>query len=390
MSASIAEKRKGGRRFHTAFVAMVLALSLILMTALSACGRAGVTDVSVTPNAPSVEMSPSPEEKPPVAPENEQQETAVATASPVKESEKESEAPVASEPPAAVTDFTFELIDESYEENRHKVFFPQLVSESDPAKADLVNDIIQEDLKAYLAGIRETEADVGNISLELSWTSESMANNALTIAYSGVSSLADALYPQHVYRTVVINLVEPASLALSEVFDVGVTFAEQFRAGLYAPLRDELDLEASGADIPGIIDSLGSMDQLVQLLREPSTPFVLALQGVIVSVPVPHAVGDHLEMAIPYEAIESLMKRDTCSVWTEYLSMTDAGDAQPAMSAFPMLQYRNARFGYTLSYPDLFKAPVESENGDGITLVSADEEAYSDVIEEMTTMLYVE
>ena len=340
-------------------VAMALCLALMLM--MTACGRtepipAASDDASATAATESVESASA-------EPASESATADAAIAAPESE---------ASAQPDVAPDFVYELEDETYEQDGRKIVFPRLVSDSDPQKADLVNDVIGEALQAYLSELDALAGDGVKTSVDLTWTSESFGNNALTIAYSGIATVENALYPQHVYRTTVINLLEPAQITLAEAFDVGGDFAERFRGGMYAPLREDLDLEASGEDISGIIDAIGSNEVLAKQLADPATPFVLTSLGLIVSVPVPHAVGDHLEMAMPYEAVEPLMKRDTCTVWTGYLAMSDNAGEGPADSGFPMITYQNARFGFSLPYPDIFDAPVESENGDGITLKSSD------------------
>lgn len=341
------------RQSHAARrIAQVLCLTLLL--ALSACGQSETGDAgdTATPSSSAVESASSSE-----------------TATPSPDASAEADA---SASPDVAPDFTYEFEEQTYEKDDRKIVFPQLVNASDPKKADLVNDVIQEALKAYLAELDTMAGDGVKTGVDLKWSSESFGNNALTIAYSGLSSVEGALYPQHVYRTTVINLVDPAQITLADAFDVGEDFAARFLEGMYAPLRDDLDLEASGADLPGILKGLGSKAELAQLLANPTTPFVLTTQGLIVSVPVPHVVGDHLEMAMPYEAVEPLMKRDACSVWTGYLAMSDNAGGPPSDTGFQMATYENARFGYSLPYPDIFEAPVESENGDGITLKTAD------------------
>lgn len=72
--------------------------------------------------------------------------------------------------------------------------------------------------------------------------------------------------------------------------------------------------------------------------------------GVIVSIEVPHAMGDHMEMAIPYETVEILMKTEDSTVWSNYLKMSvDAVAGEDISEAgFTMAYYSNARYGFTL------------------------------------------
>lgn len=346
-------------RFMSLARRIALALSLTLLVTLSACGLTESTTDGASAETDEATASAT------------ASVSAAAESSTAAESEASPETEASALPDVA-PDFTYEFQDETYDKDGRKIVFPQLVNANDPKKADLVNDVIQEAIKAYLLELDALANDGVKTAVDLAWTSESMGNNALTIAYSGTSTVEDALYPQHVYRTTVINLVEPAQITLADAFDIDEDFAARFREGMYAPLREDLDLEASDADLSGILEGLGSNAELAKQLADPATPFVLTTQGLIASVPVPHVVGDHLEMAMPYGTVEPFMKRDTCSVWTGYLAMSDNAGAEPADSGFPMITYENARFGFALPYPDIFEAPVESENGDGITLKSAD------------------
>lgn len=50
----------------------------------------------------------------------------------------------------------------------------------------------------------------------------------------------------------------------------------------------------------------------------------------------------------------------------------DDGPEDISARGFEMMQYENARFGYTLSYPDLYDSSFESDSGDGVSFESAD------------------
>lgn len=266
--------------------------------------------------------------------------------------------------------FDYEIESRSAEDDGIVIAYPELVNANDSDKMDRINLLIQDDINAFAENIIAQADGSGELTMELAWEHELYENQALSVIYKGMASTTESAYPISIYHTIVINLVEGTQLSLTDAFDVNEDFAEAFRLGMYAVTREDLNLEESGVNLTEVIESQGSASDLAELMQDPSTPFVLALYGVIVSIPVEHALGDHLEMAINYENIESSLKRDTCSVWSDYLAMSDGGGAEDANSG--MLLYENGRFGFSLHYPDLFGEPVESDNGDGITLESED------------------
>ncbi|HEY5562685.1 MAG TPA: hypothetical protein VIK72_13185 [Clostridiaceae bacterium] len=84
---------------------------------------------------------------------------------------------------------------------------------------------------------------------------------------------------------------EVDTLPLKDIFIIDDHFVEAFKSGIYSNSRDDLDNDAN---------------------------YKLTKYGVILSIEVPHAIGDHLEMAIPYEAMEANMIKNSL-VWKDYL-----------------------------------------------------------------------
>ena len=116
-------------------------------------------------------------------------------------------------------------------------------------------------------------------------------NKVLSISYQGTSYFEKAAYPVNIYHTQNTTLSEVDTLPLKDIFIIDDHFVEAFKSGIYSNSRDDLDNDAN---------------------------YKLTKYGVILSIEVPHAIGDHLEMAIPYEAMEANMIKNSL-VWKDYL-----------------------------------------------------------------------
>jgi hypothetical protein len=220
--------------------------------------------------------------------------------------------------PVEKADFTYNIIDETYTEEGITIKFPQLNKASNEAKADSINKVIQESIRMKLDSLRKGQKDMGAFSLDLKYEIAGYDNKVLSIFYQGTSHFEKAAYPVNIYHTQNITLGEVNTLALKDIFIIDDRFVEAFKSGNYSPSRDDLDLEKSGVNLKETIESQYSNKELVNLFQKQEVNYKLTMYGVIISIEVPHAIGDHLEMAIPYEAVEANMIKGS-PVWKDYL-----------------------------------------------------------------------
>jgi hypothetical protein len=106
-------------------------------------------------------------------------------------------------------------------------------------------------------------------------------------------------------------------LHLKDLFKIDNNFIEAFKAGTYSSSIEGLDLGKSGVNIKETIETQYSNNALISLFQKDEANFVLTSDGVIISIEVPHVLGDHLEMSIPYKSVEANMIKSS-SVWKDY------------------------------------------------------------------------
>lgn len=160
---------------------------------------------------------------------------------------------------------------------------------------------------------------MGALSLDLNYKIAGYGHNVLSISYQGYAHFEQASYPVNVYRTQNIVLGDDVhTISLKDVFTINEVFVERFKKGMYSPSREDLDLEKSGVNLKKEIERHYSNQDLIKLFQKAGAYYRLTEYGVIVSIEVPHALGDHLEMAINYETIETNIIRSS-PVWKDYL-----------------------------------------------------------------------
>jgi hypothetical protein len=93
--------------------------------------------------------------------------------------------------------------------------------------------------------------------------------------------------------------------------------------GMYAPYRDDLDLEASAGSIYELIGGLYSNADLISIFSAQNAAYYLTSQGIVLSVEVPHAMGDHLELAVNYESLEANINKDH-PFWNGYMYLEES------------------------------------------------------------------
>lgn len=217
--------------------------------------------------------------------------------------------------------FTYSIIDETYTEDGITIKFPQLVKASNQAKADSINKAIQESIRNKFDSLRMDNDDMGAFSLDLKYEITEYDNKVISIVYKGISHFEKAAYPVNVFHAQNIALDEiDTTLPLKAIFNIDDHFIEAYKSGSYVTYTEDLNLESSGVNVKETIENQYSNSDLVELFQKDDANYKLTMYGVIVSIEVPHAIGDHLEMSIPYEAVESNMIKSS-KVWKDYLSV---------------------------------------------------------------------
>lgn len=222
---------------------------------------------------------------------------------------------------AASAAFTFDVDSRSWNEEGITVKYLLLVNSSDPVKAGKINDLIMDDISRVLETIKNESPD-DSITVDGMFEYETPGSSVLSIGYNITYFTETQAYPVDVFHSITISLDEAAIIPLSDLFVIDESFVEAFKMGMYAPHRDDLDLEATVDSMYELIGGLYSNEELINTFLMENAAYRLTGQGIVLSIDVAHMMGDHLEMAVNFENLESNIRRDH-PFWNDYMFLDE-------------------------------------------------------------------
>jgi hypothetical protein len=222
---------------------------------------------------------------------------------------------------AASAAFTFDVDSRSWNEEGITVKYLLLVNSSDPDKAGKINDLIMDDMSRVLETIKDNNPD-DSITIDGVFEYETPSPSVLSIGYN-ITYFGETLaYPVDVFHSITISLDAAAIIPLSDLFVIDESFVEAFKMGMYAPHRDDLDLEVTADSMYELIGGLFSNEELSNTFLMENAAYRLTGQGIVLSIDVAHMMGDHLEMAVNFENLESNIRRDH-PFWNDYMFLDE-------------------------------------------------------------------
>ena len=198
------------------------------------------------------------------------------------------------------------------------VQYPILVNTSDKTKADAINDLIQKDIDHVIEKIKADTDNTSGVTIDSNYNYANEFDHLLSIQYLGTRFVKEAAYPVAFNHTITLSIEEKAVIPLSDLFVIDEAFVQAFKLGNYAPYTKDLDLEVSGVNVVDLITQEYTEEELIDVFQKSDANYSMKGQGIILSIEVPHVVGDHLEMAVNYEALESNIKKEH-PVWKDYM-----------------------------------------------------------------------
>lgn len=226
----------------------------------------------------------------------------------------ESQAPNGEAAPEAIT---YDIEGKNWSVEGITVKYPMIVNSNIQEKTDEANDLTMKDMDQLIETIK-SNIDDKTLTIDAIFDYSRISQTALSINYLGEYNANSLAHPVSFYHSITISLDEVAVIPLSDLFVIDVAFIEGFKMWMYAPYRDDLNLEESGVNLIDLISEQYSNEALIKLFSKQNTEYYLSNQGLILSIGVPHVFGDHLEMAMNYEFLEANMKKDH-PLWKDYM-----------------------------------------------------------------------
>ncbi len=196
----------------------------------------------------------------------------------------------------------YDVIPGEYSQDSVTTLYPQLSNFANENMQTKVNDLIANDNQDIMRNLIGAEWSTIDLDYEVTFT----GSDIFSAKYLGLLSTTEASYPTNILYTVNVNLKEGTKIELKNIIKIDNSLVEKFKNGVYTPYSDDLNLQEAGA-LQDVLDSIDNNDVITQL-ENGEAAFYFDDEALVLSIQVPHAVGDHLEMGIYYGDLGSSLQ----------------------------------------------------------------------------------
>lgn len=198
-------------------------------------------------------------------------------------------------PPYTVTEKTWE--DKSHKGSSVSIKYPQLGG-GDYSKA---NRIIQDAVKNYPTSVYGD--NYADLVLDMNYQIALDDNSMLSIVFAGIGNVRAAAHPNNTLFTVNVNVDSGKKLSLEDSYQIDEKFIRIFKEQWRAQSNTEI------SDYIFTLTEEELKNQLTAADSAGSTVYsYFTDKNLGISFPVPHAIGDHVEVTIPYHEIAQNLK----------------------------------------------------------------------------------
>lgn len=206
--------------------------------------------------------------------------------------------------------FAFE--EKTYVKDAVFIKYPQLTGMSDRAVQETLNTFISD------TALRDVKDLISGTEYELNYKVTFNSPAVISMYFDGYAYVPETVHPYQFLRTVTIDVARQATVPLPALVSIDEGFVGVIQSGRYSAMGYDMTEEYEAA----IKDNLTSMDEdfWIHELRNAdtegtATSSFLTEEELAISVSVPHVMGDHIEIYLPFKALEGYQTDNP--VWQE-------------------------------------------------------------------------
>jgi hypothetical protein len=201
-----------------------------------------------------------------------------------------------------------DIEDTAYLSGAISIKYPQVINNTDTARKSAMNDLIA---GIALRDLQQIENDSELTDYEVTYTVTYNSPEILSVYFNGYSNYRTAAHPNQFFYTVTIDVAKQKAVTLSELVSINPDLLEALIGGKYSAVGYDMTEEYAAS----IKDYLGDMktnpDYWLEKLKNAdkvgySAASYLTPDALVVSIPVPHVMGDHIEIALNYKDLAAL------------------------------------------------------------------------------------
>lgn len=201
----------------------------------------------------------------------------------------------------------YSLVQNVYKKQNIIINYPQIINLGDNNRQSTINQLIKNDVLSYVNNNIAQDA-----ALELKYSVKLQTSDLLSIKYSGVAMGKGAAHPNNIFYTTNINIKNGTKIRLSDVVKIDQNLVSALKKGQYIDLEAKYT-KAEEAEIIKYVNNISNNDLIkyfsgadsadIENINQWSTFSYLTKDSIVISIIVPHALGDHAEFGIEYKNI---------------------------------------------------------------------------------------
>lgn len=218
----------------------------------------------------------------------------------------------------------YEITKETFTDKSIKISYPQLKNMSDVDKQKVINDKIK---KEALKVLNYYGGESSGVTLEINYSIQLKGQRLLSIQYSGIGNAAGSAYPNNLFYSTNMNLINGSIIRLKDFVNIDNTFVEKFKKAVYRKRDSESspEIEAAANRVRDeltndeLIKAFNNGDSLDNIGTEnhSDTFSYFTNSGLGIKISVPHAVGDYAEFLINYKDMEKSINTNN-EIWKDF------------------------------------------------------------------------
>lgn len=202
----------------------------------------------------------------------------------------------------------YDIVTETYTEGTVEVLYPQLAGMADTAFMKTVNALIEENaLAPYIEAVAALE-EGQTYEAEAYFDIKYQSKDLLSIAFGSYNNFTPSVHPYQLFYSLNIDMNTGNALSLADLVpNIDESFAEAVANGTYAGEYEEdvvPQLREGTFGQPADLENL-----LFQLKDDSAVTGIYAYvteDALGISLPVGHAMGDHIEFEVTFSQLKAL------------------------------------------------------------------------------------
>ncbi len=205
--------------------------------------------------------------------------------------------------PQPPSESSYALEKTSYETENLTIHYPQFRQLNNKEKEERINQWIKEEALSYIQQDHDPE-----LTMEMDYEIMMQTPESLSIVYTGDSIIEGGMYPTHHLFSTNVDISSGKKIKPLEQYTFNDALVEALRSGTY--LDRENPSQPNQEKAAAVFDYLNSIQnqELLDALKQADNPnieenmwtiFTYQTPGsLVVSIQVPHALGDHAEIRL--------------------------------------------------------------------------------------------